>query len=143
VVRLAGVPVAGAQVGLVGLGAVGNPTSGPEELIASVATDGNGFYGFPNVENVSFSGALVSVSKAGYLTDTKYILMSQDRQLEFDLERALDISVGQAIFGPLGEARCASAGYGGMGVRPADDLPCLFRHRERSRSRFPPALQAL
>ncbi len=115
VVRVAAVPVAGAQVGLVRLGAVGNPTSGPEELIASLATDGNGSYSFPNVENVSFSGALVSVSRAGYFTETKYILMSQDRQLEFDLERAVAISVGQVMLSQVGEARCASAGYGGMG----------------------------
>ena len=71
-------------------GRITTQTSGPEELIASLATDGNGSYSFPSVENVSFSGALVSVSKADYFTDTKYILMSQDRQLDFDLERAAD-----------------------------------------------------
>jgi hypothetical protein len=64
---------------------------------------------------VSFSGALVSVSKADYFTDTKYILMSQDRQLDFDLEQAVNISVGQVILSQIGEARCASTGYGGMG----------------------------
>lgn len=64
---------------------------------------------------MSFSGALVSVSKADYFTDTKYILMSQDRQLDFDLEGAVDIAVGQVISSQVGEARCASMGYGGMG----------------------------
>ena len=84
-------------------------------LIAFVVTDRAGFYSFPGVENVSFSGALVSVSKAEYFTDTKYIQMSQDRQLDFDLERAADISLGQVIVSQVGAARCASTGYGGMG----------------------------
>ena len=114
VVRVAGVPMAGAKVGLVKLG---SPVSlkGPEELIDSMVTDGGGSYSFPSVGNVSFSGALVSVSKVDYFTDTKYILMSQDRQLDFDLEQAVNISVGQVILSQIGEARCASAGYGGGG----------------------------
>ena len=53
--------------------------------------------------------------KRDYFTDTKYILMSQDRQLEFDLERAVYIWLGQVTLGQVGEARCASAGYGGRG----------------------------
>lgn len=115
VVKVAGVPLTGARVGLVKLGIVAPVSAGPEELIASVVTDGDGSYRFPSVENVSFSGALVSVSRAGYFTDTKYILMSQDRQLDFDLERAIDIAVGQVVPSQVGEARCASAGYGGGG----------------------------
>lgn len=115
VVKVAGVPVAGARVGLVKLGPQTPVSPGPEELIDSRMTDANGSYSFPSVENVSFSGALVSVSKADYFTDTKYILMSQDRQLDFDLERAVYISVGQVILGQVGEARCASFGYGGGG----------------------------
>ena len=108
-------PDGGCQVGLIKLGPQSPVSPGPEELIASRVTDASGSYNFPSVENVSFSGALVSVSKADYFTDTKYILMSQDRQLDFDLERAVDISVGQVILSQIGEARCASFGYGGMG----------------------------
>jgi hypothetical protein len=115
VVRVAGVPMAGAKVGLVKLGIQSPESPGPEELIGSRVTDGDGSYSFPSVENVSFSGALVSVFKADYFTDTKYILMSQDRQLDFDLEQAVNISVGQVILSQIGEARCASTGYGGMG----------------------------
>ena len=113
VVRAAGVPVAGAKVGLIKIGPQTPVSPGPEELIAFGVTDGSGSYSFPSVENVSFSGALVSVSKPDYFTDTKYILMSQDRQLDFDLEPAVNISVGQVISGQVGEARCASFGYGG------------------------------
>ena len=115
VVRVAGAPVVGAKVGLIKLGVQAPLSPGPEDLIASRVTDGSGSYNFPSVENVSFSGALVSVSKADYFTDTKYILMSQDRQLDFDLERAVDISVGQVLLSQVGEARCASTGYGGGG----------------------------
>jgi hypothetical protein len=115
VVKVAGVLVAGAKVGLIKLGPQTPVSPGPEELIASRMTDASGSYSFPSVENVSFSGALVSVSKTDYFTDTKYILMSQDRQLDFDLERAVDIALGQVILSGVGEARCASFGYGGMG----------------------------
>ena len=104
-VRVAGVPVSGATVALL----KGNG------LTASVVTDGGGTYSFSRVENVSFSGALVSTSKPEYFTDTKYILMSQDQTLDFDLERAMHISVGDVIQSLLGEARCASLGYGGSG----------------------------
>jgi hypothetical protein len=104
-------------VGLVGLGPQTPVNSyGPEEFIASTDTDQNGFYNFAKVENVSFSGALVSVSKSGYFTDTKYIQMSADRSLDFGLERALAlVSVGQVVTSEVGEARCASFGYGGGG----------------------------
>jgi hypothetical protein len=116
VVRAAGVPMAGATIGLVALGPQTPRSLGPEELIDSRVTDQSGSYSFPRVENVSFSGALVSASKPDYFTDTKYILMSQDRQLEFDLERIVDtISLGQVIVSQHGEARCASFGYGGSG----------------------------
>jgi len=108
-------PMAGARVGLVQIPEQTVPSGGPEELIASTATDAAGSYSFAKVENVSFSGALVAVSKAGYFTDTKYIQMSEDRQLDFDLERAVNISVGQVLLSQVGEARCASGGYGGMG----------------------------
>ena len=115
VVRVDGVPVTGAKVGLVKLGPQSPVSLGPEDLIAFQVTDAGGSYSFPIVENVSFSGALVAASKSDYLTDTKYILMSQDRQLDFDLERAVDISVGELILSQVGKARCASAGYGGGG----------------------------
>jgi len=105
IVRVAGLPVADAKVALLKL----------DGLITSLVTDGSGSYRFPAVENVSFSGALVSVSKSEYFTDTKYILMSQDQKLDFDLERAAYIPVGQVIQGSIGEARCGSLGYGGNG----------------------------
>jgi hypothetical protein len=117
VVRVGGVPVVNATVGLIQLGPQTPISAGPQDVIASRLTDEKGSYNFPSVENVSFSGALVSASKAEYLTDTKYILMSQDRQLDFDLERVAsnNISVGQVVLGQIGEARCASFGYGGGG----------------------------
>ena len=115
VVRASGMPMAGARVGLVRIPEETVPSGGPEELIASTMTDNGGAYNFAKVENVSFSGALVAVVKAGYFTDTKYIQMSEDRQLDFDLERAVNISVGQVFLSQVGEARCASGGYGGMG----------------------------
>jgi hypothetical protein len=66
VVRVAGVPIAGAKVGLVKLGPQTPVSPGPEELIASQVTDESGSYNFPSVENVSFSGALISASKADF-----------------------------------------------------------------------------
>jgi hypothetical protein len=39
-----------------------------------------------------------------------------ESELDFDLEEAADISVGQVILSQIGEApRCSSMGYGGMG----------------------------
>src|SRR5688572_4933649 len=111
-VRVAGVPVSGATVALLR----GNG------LAASVLTDSSGTYSFSAVEHASFSGALVSASKPEYFTDTKYILMSQDQRLDFDLERAVQISVGDVIQSQLGEARCASLGYGGSGGAPCRRL---------------------
>jgi hypothetical protein len=121
VVRAGGVPLAGAKVGLVKFGVPSPGPEGPfvtvgaEDLIAAVVTDQSGSYTFPTVSNVSFSGALVSVSQSGYFTDTKYILMSDNRELDFDLEPAVYITVGQVIQSQIGAARCASFGYGGMG----------------------------
>ena len=112
-VRAGGFPVAGARVGLVKLGP---PTMspGPDQLIASTLTDTSGSYALAMVENVSFSGALVAASKAGYFIDTQYVLMSGDRRQDFDLERAVHIPLGE-IASQGGTAYCASAGYGGMG----------------------------
>jgi hypothetical protein len=115
VVRAAGVPVAGATVGLVRPGPQSLVSYGPEEFIAFVITDGSGFYSFAQVGNVSFSGALVSVAKANYFTETKYVLMSENRHFDFDLEPAMAIAFGGVIMSPIGEARCASYGYGGGG----------------------------
>ena len=113
-VRAGGIPVAGARVGLVKLGPPTADSPGPDQLIASTVTDASGSYGFPMVENVSFSGALIAASKAGYFIDTKYGLMSEDRRLDFDLERAVHIPLGETA-SQGGAAYCASAGYGGMG----------------------------
>lgn len=115
VVKAAGVFVEGATVGLVKLGPQIPVSPGPEDLIAAQITRENGSYAFPSVENVSFSGALVSVVKHGYFTETKYILMSEDRQVDFALEPAAFIPLGQVVRSPVGDARCASFGYGGMG----------------------------
>jgi hypothetical protein len=115
VVRAAGVPVAGATVGLVRIGPQNVVSYGPEEFVASVVTDGAGSYHFPQVANVSFSGALVSASKGTYFTETKYVLMSQDRRQEFDLEPSQSIALGGVTVSPLGQSSCASFGYGGQG----------------------------
>ena len=81
VVRVAGVPTAGATVALLA----------DRQIIASVVTDRSGAYGFPEVSNFSFSGALVGASMRGYFTDTKYILMTALSQLDFDLIEAAQI----------------------------------------------------
>lgn len=104
VVRAGGVPVAGVKVALLKF----------EEsaLTASVLTDERGAYRFTSVAPVTSSGALVSVSKPDYFTDTRYVDISQDQRVDFDLERAVHISVGHVIQSQVGEARCASLGYG-------------------------------
>jgi hypothetical protein len=112
VVRVAGVPTAGATVALLA----------DRQIIASVVTDRSGAYGFPEVSNFSFSGALVGASMPGYFTDTKYILMTGPRQLDFDLIEAARIPFGQRVRSPVGDARCASLGYGGMGGAPCRRL---------------------
>lgn len=106
VVRAGAVLVPGATVALL----TGNTMS------ASTLTDPQGTYGFSGVQNVSFSGALIGVSKPGYFTDTKYIFITMSPQtLDFDLEAASIVPVGQRVRTPTGGARCASLGYGGMG----------------------------
>src|SRR5262245_24929941 len=105
VVRVAGVPTTGATVALLA----------DRQIIASVITDRGGAYGFPEVSNFSFSGALVGASMPGYFTDTKYILMAGPRQLDFDLVKAAQIPFGQTVPSPVGDDRCASLGYGGQG----------------------------
>ena len=110
VVRAAGAPVPGATVALLTSGA-----TALGELIASTPTDGGGSYSLPEVRNVSFSGALVSVSKPGYLTATRYVQMTRDETSDFELDRASHISLGQQLRSQPDEARCASLGYGGSG----------------------------
>jgi hypothetical protein len=105
VVRVSGVPSAGANVALLG----------DKQIIASVVTDPSGAYSFPEVSNFSFSGVLVGASRPGYFTDTKYVLMTGPRQLDFELVEAEQIAFGQMVSSPVGDARCASLGYGGMG----------------------------
>ena len=95
VLRASGVPLAGARVGLVKIGIQSTVSPGPEDLIASRITDADGAYSFPRVENVSFSGALVSVSKSGYLIDTKYVELSEGRQLRFR-SRASSADAGES-----------------------------------------------
>ena len=142
VVRVDGVPVVGATVGLIQLGPQTPISAGPQDLIASRLTDKKSPYNFPSVENVVFSGALVSASKAGYLIDTKYILMSENRQLDFDLEPAVYISLGE-MTAAVGEARCASFGYGGGVARAVGALHCLSRLRERWTCLCPPIPQQI
>ena len=112
VVRVAGVPTAGATVALLA----------DRQIIASVVTDRSGAYGFPEVSNFSFSGVLVGAARPGYFTDTKYILVTGPRQLDFDLMEAAQIPFGQMVRSPVGDARCASLGYGGMGGAPCRRL---------------------
>src|SRR5262245_8436732 len=96
VVRVAGVPTARATLALLAA----------RQIIASVVTDRSGAYGFPEVSNFSFSGALVGASMPGYFTDTQYILMTGPRQLDFDLIEALSATPGGpfdiSILTPLG-----------------------------------------
>lgn len=111
VVTAAGLPVAGATVALL--------TFESGALIASTLTDGNGSYHLSEVKNVSpFSGALVSVSKSEYFTETRYVPMTRDETSDVDLLRSSHISVGERIRSRPGDARCASLGYGGRGGTP-------------------------
>ena len=64
VVRAAGIPVAGATVALL------NFQTGA--LIASTVTDANGSYSLL-LQNLSRDGALVSVSRPEYFTETRYM----------------------------------------------------------------------
>jgi hypothetical protein len=99
-----GGPIAGARVAVLS----------EYRLVDSVVTDANGAYSLSRVGNLDpHAGALVSVSKAGFFTATKYIWVDKDRKADFDLERAVYIAVGQTIQSPIGVARCASLGYGG------------------------------
>jgi len=135
VVRAAGAQIAGAKVGLVKLGPQAPISRGPEELIASVMTDGQGSYSFPRVENVSFSGALVSVSKPGYFTDTKYVQMSADRQFDFELERSVStFRSAKSSLLRLGTHAARASGTAGWAARCVGALSWLSVHRERSRS---------
>ena len=68
----------------------------------------------------------------------KYIQMSEDRQLDFDPEWAINISVGEVLLSQVGEARCASGGYGGWAAHFAGGLLRLFAHLECSTSRLHP-----
>jgi hypothetical protein len=47
--------------------------------------------------------------------NTDFILMPGPGQLDFDLIEAAQILFGQMVSSPVGDARCASLGYGGMG----------------------------
>jgi hypothetical protein len=85
-------------------------------LITSTMTDGTGAYHLQNVTNVSTSGALVSVSRPQYFTETRYVPIAGDTTSDFDLERAVHISVGERIQSRPGDARCASLGYGRGGT---------------------------
>jgi len=106
VVTASGLPLTGATVALLdfdkGL------------LIASTHTDGSGSYRLSEVKNVSsFSGALVSVSKPDYFTETRYVWMAGDGQSNFALARAVQVSLGEPARSRSVDARCASLGYGG------------------------------
>ena len=108
VVTAAGLPIAGATVTLL--------TFESGALIASTVTDANGSYHLSDVRNVSpVSGALVSVSRSGYFTETRYVPMTRDETSDFSLVHASHISVGERIRSRPGDARCASLGYGGRG----------------------------
>ena len=58
----------------------------------------------------------------GYFTDTKYILMTGPGRLDFHLIEAAQIPFGQMVPSSVGDARCASLGYGGMGGAPCKRL---------------------
>lgn len=56
---------------------------------------------------------------------TKYILLTASSQLDFDLIEAVQIPFGQMVTSPVGDARCASLGYGGMGGAPCRRLAVM------------------
>jgi hypothetical protein len=85
-------------------------------LIASTIADANGSYSLSEVQNVSFSGALVSVTRPEHFTATRYVFMAKDEKADFDLEPVEHVTLGEAIISEVGAtARCASLGYGGNG----------------------------
>lgn len=84
VVTAAGVPVAGAVIEITGgLGA------------KSSISGGNGFYSIQDV-----SGSLeVRAAKDGYFSDSQWVYMAGDTQLDFRLQRAVGITVGEVVRG--------------------------------------------
>lgn len=116
VVRAAGnVAVVGARV------IVLDDNSGQEVSTSSATTDRNGYYSISGLTTSSFgSGPLVSASKPGYFADIKWSALGQDKQVDFELSPPIpQISLGETIAGRIGDAVCASLGYGG-----GDGAPC-------------------
>lgn len=102
-----GAPVVGVTV------SVSWATDAATELAA--ATDGNGYY---SIRDVRTSAPLVRVSKAGYFTDFKYVSVSRDTQLDFDLDRWVHISLGEVIQGRVGDVICTR--LEGWGPKPCE-----------------------
>lgn len=105
VVRVAGIPLAGSRVALL---------DGESERAFTV-TDDRGSYIFAAVEHVPPSGVLLSASRAEYFTETRYVPLFQNQTLDFDLVSATYVAVGEVVRSPVGDAFCASLGYGGAG----------------------------
>ena len=117
VVRAAGnVPVVGARV--VAL----DDNQGQELTASSTTTDRNGYYSISGLTTSSIgNGPLVSASKPGYFADIKWSALTLDKQLNFELSPAMpQISLGETIQGRIGDALCASLGYGGGPGAPCE-----------------------
>jgi hypothetical protein len=104
IIRVDATPVAGAKVSLL------TSDGGVRE---SLVTDGSGSYRFTAVEDVLHGGALVSVARPGFFTETRYVPLSEGQTSDFELARAEFITVGETVQRSIGSARCASTGYGG------------------------------
>lgn len=68
----------------------------------AVLTDANGSYSIPGLPATSHS---VSVSKEGYVTETKALTMSSDTQLDIRLERNAYYSLSGVVFEMTAEGR--------------------------------------
>ena len=106
IIRVDATPVAGAKVSLL------TDDGGVRE---SLVTDASGSYRFTAVEDVLFGGALVSVVRPGFFTETRYVPLGESQTSDFELARAEFIAVGETVQRSIGSARCASTGYGGRG----------------------------
>jgi hypothetical protein len=106
VIRVDATPVAAAKVSLL------TSDGGVRE---SLVTDASGSYRFTAVEDVLYAGALVSVARPGFFTETRYVPLGESQTSDFELARAEFITVGETVQRSIGSARCASTGYGGRG----------------------------
>ena len=104
IIRVDATAVAGAKVSLL------SSSGGVRD---SLVTDASGSYRFTAVEDLLNGGALVSVARPGFFTETRYVPLREGQTSDFELARAEFITVGETVQRSVGGARCASTGYGG------------------------------